>query len=277
MTLHASKGLEFPVVFIVALEEGLLPHERSRDNDEQLEEERRLLFVGITRAREELQLSLATYREFRGQRRAHGAQPVPDGAAARRDGRRSSRRRSSRRRVRGRRMHDQRIRPTTSSCLGRRQAIERGDVEEPPRRRRRPRRPRVLPLTTAAELARTETAELPARLARRLSPGHGRAASRVRLGQDRGLERQRRSPHRPRWPSPRPAGQKKFMLRKASCDRPSRADLIRSAASCSAAGSARRLHDIASYPKIAQLKTRRAASRRDWPSWGSICRSMTRS
>jgi DNA helicase-2/ATP-dependent DNA helicase PcrA len=69
MTLHASKGLEFPVVFIVALEEGLLPHERSRENIELLEEERRLLFVGITRAREELHMSLATYREFRGQRR----------------------------------------------------------------------------------------------------------------------------------------------------------------------------------------------------------------
>ena len=69
MTLHASKGLEFPVVFIVALEEGLLPHERSRQSDEMIEEERRLLFVGMTRAREELHLSHATYREFRGQRR----------------------------------------------------------------------------------------------------------------------------------------------------------------------------------------------------------------
>jgi DNA helicase-2/ATP-dependent DNA helicase PcrA len=69
MTLHASKGLEFPAVFIVALEEGLMPHERSRQEDELLEEERRLFFVGITRAREELQLSRAVYREFRGQRR----------------------------------------------------------------------------------------------------------------------------------------------------------------------------------------------------------------
>lgn len=69
MTLHASKGLEFPVVFITALEEGLLPHERSRNHPDDLEEERRLLFVGITRAEHELHLSQALYREFRGQRK----------------------------------------------------------------------------------------------------------------------------------------------------------------------------------------------------------------
>ena len=69
MTMHAAKGLEFPVVFVIAVEEGILPHERSREDGAALEEERRLLFVGITRARAELQLSLARQREFRGQSR----------------------------------------------------------------------------------------------------------------------------------------------------------------------------------------------------------------
>ena len=53
----------------MAVEEGLLPHERSREQAEQLEEERRLMFVGITRAQQRLQISLAQYRDFRGQRK----------------------------------------------------------------------------------------------------------------------------------------------------------------------------------------------------------------
>ncbi|HMC90145.1 MAG TPA: UvrD-helicase domain-containing protein [Gemmataceae bacterium] len=67
MTLHSAKGLEFPVVFMAATEQGLLPHERSLAKEEDVEEERRLAFVGITRAMEELYLSHARLREFRGQ------------------------------------------------------------------------------------------------------------------------------------------------------------------------------------------------------------------
>ena len=57
MTMHAAKGLEFPAVFIVGLEDGILPHERSRERPEDLEEERRLFFVGITRAQQNLRIS----------------------------------------------------------------------------------------------------------------------------------------------------------------------------------------------------------------------------
>jgi len=67
MTLHAAKGLEFENVFIIGLEDGLLPHERSRDNTDELEEERRLFFVGMTRAKDNLHISYARERVFRGQ------------------------------------------------------------------------------------------------------------------------------------------------------------------------------------------------------------------
>lgn len=62
MTLHAAKGLEFRDVYIVGLEQGVLPHRRSLQDPDQMEEERRLLFVGITRAEKELHLSLSKYR-----------------------------------------------------------------------------------------------------------------------------------------------------------------------------------------------------------------------
>jgi DNA helicase II / ATP-dependent DNA helicase PcrA len=64
MTLHAAKGLEFKNVFVIAIEEGVLPHARSMENPMQLEEERRLFFVGITRAKDRLQLSMVKQRGF---------------------------------------------------------------------------------------------------------------------------------------------------------------------------------------------------------------------
>jgi DNA helicase-2/ATP-dependent DNA helicase PcrA len=69
MTMHAAKGLEFPVVFLVAVEQGLIPHVRALESrkEDEVEEERRLAFVGMTRAQKELYLTRAREREFRGQ------------------------------------------------------------------------------------------------------------------------------------------------------------------------------------------------------------------
>lgn len=66
MTLHSAKGLEFPVVFMVGMEDGLFPHARSLDTEEELDEERRLCYVGMTRAREELNLVWARTRHIFG-------------------------------------------------------------------------------------------------------------------------------------------------------------------------------------------------------------------
>ncbi|MBM3166998.1 MAG: AAA family ATPase, partial [Chloroflexi bacterium] len=66
ITLHQAKGLEFPVVFIVGMEEGLLPHRRSMDDRDQLEEERRLCYVGVTRAQKRVYLLYAYHRSLFG-------------------------------------------------------------------------------------------------------------------------------------------------------------------------------------------------------------------
>ncbi len=70
MTMHNAKGLEFPTVFIIGMEEGLFPHSRSRESEENLEEERRLCYVAMTRAEQRLHLSHARFR-----RRFGGAAP----------------------------------------------------------------------------------------------------------------------------------------------------------------------------------------------------------
>jgi DNA helicase-2/ATP-dependent DNA helicase PcrA len=70
MTMHSAKGLEFPVVFIAGMEEGLFPHSRSRDDAAELEEERRLCYVGMTRARTRLVLTSAARRRVFGEYKA---------------------------------------------------------------------------------------------------------------------------------------------------------------------------------------------------------------
>ncbi|MGA9232291.1 MAG: DNA helicase PcrA [Exiguobacterium oxidotolerans] len=71
MTLHSAKGLEFPVVFLIGMEEGLFPHSRSLQDEDEMEEERRLAYVGITRAEKRLYLSHARMRSLYGRTNAN--------------------------------------------------------------------------------------------------------------------------------------------------------------------------------------------------------------
>jgi DNA helicase-2/ATP-dependent DNA helicase PcrA len=64
MTIHQAKGLEFPLVFVVGLEEGLFPHSRSLGSQSEIEEERRICYVGMTRAEKKLFLTRALFRRF---------------------------------------------------------------------------------------------------------------------------------------------------------------------------------------------------------------------
>lgn len=75
MTLHSAKGLEFDAVFLAGLEEGLLPHGRSLNSQAELEEERRLFYVGLTRAKRSLVLSRAIYRRSYGEERLRASLP----------------------------------------------------------------------------------------------------------------------------------------------------------------------------------------------------------
>ncbi|MFP3360760.1 3'-5' exonuclease, partial [Planococcus sp. SIMBA_143] len=66
MTLHAAKGLEFPIVFLIGMEENVFPHSRSMFDNDEMEEERRLAYVGITRAEQQLYLTHAKMRTLYG-------------------------------------------------------------------------------------------------------------------------------------------------------------------------------------------------------------------
>ncbi len=93
LTLHAAKGLEYSVVFIVGLDDGILPHSRSFDQPESMEEERRLFYVGITRAKDKLYLIRAIQRGGRGRSRGNLSLALPGrcagGSAGREDAHRT--------------------------------------------------------------------------------------------------------------------------------------------------------------------------------------------
>src|ERR1019366_1720371 len=89
ITLHAAKGLEFDEVFLAGFEEGSLPHASSKGDDEQFEEERRLAYVGMTRAKDRLTLSYVLRRMVRGEWMSREPSPflsaIPEGVLERED------------------------------------------------------------------------------------------------------------------------------------------------------------------------------------------------
>ena len=88
MTLHAAKGLEFPLVFLAGMEEGLFPHSRTLTDPTQMEEERRLCYVGMTRAMDTLVMTRARYRRRYGNDMSGGERglALPGGGAVEADG-----------------------------------------------------------------------------------------------------------------------------------------------------------------------------------------------
>src|SRR2546430_16984939 len=81
ITLHGTKGLEFDHVFLTGMEEGICPHSRAIDEDKGIEEERRLVYVGMTRARQSLMLTRAVYRRIFGTKQ-HFRASLPSGFLA---------------------------------------------------------------------------------------------------------------------------------------------------------------------------------------------------
>ena len=178
MTIHSAKGLEYPVVFLVGMEEGVFPHIRSIGEPDQLEEERRLAYVAITRARERLYLSHAWSRVLFGSSQynppSRFLDEIPD-LAVRGDGHVASQRSGVV--VRPQRVFHGRRRPSAgtgpTAGTGRREAQ--------PRRRRLPHAPRRWPSASASESSSPRLVAGSAAVAE----GHrGAAGLNLRVGDD---------------------------------------------------------------------------------------------